>query len=282
MPVSKEERAAQAAKHLSFVKGVFAKETESSIQTATIYEDGEARAAQLPEPKAEATETAVTTAFAVSALHDASGKVTLVDAASFTRPGGAYEDGAFGPEQVLCSESNLYPILQGIKPAYHSKNHGYACGQLFTDRAAFLKDVVFNREGSMRTANVIVVPEPNRARALENHRSERECDACLANRIETLLNIAALQETETLIVGAFGCGRQGFPPAQVIEQFQSWIDTHQGAIPKIVFAVPRVHFEAFDAAFGAPKPAQEEVAAEPEEEEELFDPSDLPEGVTLR
>ena len=282
MPVSKEERAAQAAKHLSFVKGVFAKETESSIQTATIYENGEARAAQLPEPKAEATETAVTTAFAVSALHDASGKVTLVDAASFTRPGGAYEDGAFGPEQVLCSESNLYPILQGIKPAYHSKNRGYACGQLFTDRAAFLKDVVFNREGSMRTANVIVVPEPNRARALENHRSERECDACLANRIETLLNIAALQETETLIVGAFGCGRQGFPPAQVIEQFQSWIDTHQGAIPKIVFAVPRVHFEAFDAAFGAPKPAQEEVAAEPEEEEELFDPSDLPEGVTLR
>ena len=282
MPVSKEERAAQAAKHLSFVKGVFAKETESSIQTATIYEDGEARAAQLPEPKAEATETAVTTAFAVSALHDASGKVTLVDAASFTRPGGAYEDGAFGPEQVLCSESNLYPILQGIKPAYHSKNRGYACGQLFTDRAAFLKDVVFNREGSMRTANVIVVPEPNRARALENHRSERECDACLANRIETLLNIAALQETETLIVGAFGCGRQGFPPAQVIEQFQSLIDTHQGAIPKIVFAVPRVHFEAFDAAFGAPKPAQEEVAAEPEEEEELFDPSDLPEGVTLR
>lgn len=282
MPVSKEERAAQAAKHLSFVKGVFAKETESSIQTATIYEDGEARAAQLPEPKAEATETAVTTAFAVSALHDASGKVTLVDAASFTRPGGAYEDGAFGPEQVLCSESNLYPILQGIKPAYHSKNRGYACGQLFTDRAAFLKDVVFNREGSMRTANVIVVPEPNRARALENHRSERECDACLANRIETLLNIAALQETETLIVGAFGCGRQGFPPAQVIEQFQSWIKAHQGAIPKIVFAVPRVHFEAFDAAFGAPKPAQEEVAAEPEEEEELFDPSDLPEGVTLR
>lgn len=282
MPVSKEERAAQAAKHLSFVKGVFAKETESSIQTVTIYEDGEARAAQLPEPKAEATETAVTTAFAVSALHDASGKVTLVDAASFTRPGGAYEDGAFGPEQVLCSESNLYPILQGIKPAYHSKNRGYACGQLFTDRAAFLKDVVFNREGSMRTANVIVVPEPNRARALENHRSERECDACLANRIETLLNIAALQETETLIVGAFGCGRQGFPPAQVIEQFQSWIDAHQGVIAKIVFAVPRVHFEAFDAAFGAPKPAQEEVAAEPEEEEELFDPSDLPEGVTLR
>ena len=146
MPVSKEERASQAAKHLSFVKGVFSKETEESIQSTIIYEDGEASSAQLPEPNADITTTDVTTAFATSALHSASGKIALVDAASFTRPGGAYEDGAFGPEQVLCSESNLFPILQGIKPLYHSKNRGFACGQLFTDRAAYIKDVVFNRK----------------------------------------------------------------------------------------------------------------------------------------
>lgn len=190
MPISKEERASQAAKHLSFVKGVFSKETDESVQSTIIYEDGEARSAQLPEPNADSTTTNVTTAFATSALHNASGKIALVDAASFTRPGGAYEDGTFGPEQVLCSESNLYPVLQGIKPLYHSKNRGYTCGQLFTDRAAYVKNVVFNREGSIRKADVIVIPEPNRTRALENHRSERECDASLTNRITTLLNIA--------------------------------------------------------------------------------------------
>ena len=138
MPISKEERALQAAKHLSFVKGVFSKETDESVQSTIIYEDGEARSAQLPEPNADSTTTNVTTAFATSALHNASGKIALVDAASFTRPGGAYEDGSFGPEQVLCSESNLYPVLQGIKPLYHSKNRGYACGQLFTARAAYV------------------------------------------------------------------------------------------------------------------------------------------------
>lgn len=281
MPISKEERASQAAKHLAFVKGVFSKETESSIQSTIIYEDGEARNTLLPEPKADTTTTEVTTAFSTSALHDATGKIALVDAASFTRPGGAYEDGAFGPEQALCSESNLYPILQGIKPLFHSKNRGYACGQLFTDRTAYVEDVVFNREGSIRTADVIVISEPNRTRALENHRSERECDTCLANRIATLLNVAALQQVDTLIVGAFGCGRQGFPANQVIAQFESWIANHPGAIAKIVFTVPRIHFEAFNEAFGEPEPPKV-IEPEAKQEEELFDPFDLPEGVTLR
>lgn len=280
MPISKEERASQAAKHLSFVKGIFSKETERSIQSTIIYEDGEARNALLPEPKADTTTTEVTTAFSASALHEATGKIALVDAASFTRPGGAYEDGVFGPEQALCSESNLYPILQGIKPLFHSKNRGYACGQLFTDRTAYVEDVVFNREGSIRTADVIVISEPNRTRALENHRSERECDTCLANRIATLLNVAALQEVDTLIVGAFGCGRQGFPVNQVIAQFETGSQTTR-AIAKIVFAVPRIHFEAFNEAFGEPEP-QKVIEPEAKQEEELFDPFDLPEGVTLR
>ena len=74
MPVSKEERASQAAKHLSFVKGVFSKETEESIQSTIIYEDGEARSAQLPEPNADITTTDVTTAFCNLCTHSASGE----------------------------------------------------------------------------------------------------------------------------------------------------------------------------------------------------------------
>ncbi len=282
MPISKEQRQAEAAKHLSFVKGLFPSETQAAIESVRIYEDGEGRELPLPEPAAEETATSVTTQFAVAALHRAHGKVVMVDPASFTRAGGNYEEGAFGPEQVLCSESNLYPILQGIYNEYHRKNRGFARGQLFTDRAAYLTDVVFNRDGAIRNADVIVLPEPNRQRALENNRSEKECDSCLVNRIETLLRIAAANGAETLIVGAFGAGRQGFPAAQVIELFQKWIEAHPGAIPNIVFAVPRVHFDAFDEAFGAPAPEVEEAPTEEPEEDEGFDPNDLPEGVTLR
>lgn len=282
---TRDERRAEAAKHLALMKGAFAKETQATIDAAIIYEDGDALALELPEPTTEATETQVTSDFTTTALRRAQGKTAIVDPVSYTRPGGAYEDGSFGPEQILCSESNLYPVLRGMKSAYHDQNRSYMCGMLLTSRAMYLPNVVFIREGEIREANVIAVPEPNRERALENHRSERECLDCLAARIETMLNIAAVNEIETLIVNAYACGRQGFQPAQVIELFQKWIAAHPGAIKTIVFAVPRASLDAFDEAFGQPAPVVEEVAAPTEEQEDDefdFRAIDLPEGITIR
>lgn len=282
---TRDERRAEAAKHLALMKGAFAKETQTTIDAAVVYEDGDALALELPKPTAEATETQVTTDFTTTALRRAQGKTAIVDPVSYTRPGGAYEDGSFGPEQILCSESNLYPILCGMKSVYHDQNRSYMCGMLLTSRAMYLPNVVFIREGKIREANVIAVPEPNRERALENHRSERECLDCLAARIETMLNIAAANEIETLIVNAYACGRQGFQPTQVIELFQQWIAAHPGAIKTIVFAVPRASFDAFDEAFGQPAPVVEEVVAPAEEQEDDefdFRAIDLPEGITIR
>ena len=282
---TRDERRAEAAKHLALMKGAFAKETQATIDAAVVYEDGDALALELPKPTAEATETQVTSDFTTTALRRAQGKTAIVDPVSYTRPGGAYEDGSFGPEQILCSESNLYPVLSGMKSAYHDQNRSYMCGMLFTSRAMYLPNVVFIREGEIREAKVIAVPEPNRERALESHRSERECLDCLAARIETMLNIAAANEIETLIVNAYACGRQGFQPAQVIELFQQWIAAHPGVIKTIVFAVPRASFDAFDEAFGQPAPVAEEVVAPAEEQEDDefdFRAIDLPEGITIR
>lgn len=282
---TRDERRDEAAKHLALMNGAFAAETQATIDSAIIYEDGEGRALELPEPAFETTKTLVTTQFAPAAVHRAQGKTLVVDPTSFTRPGGAYEDGAFGPEQILCADSNLYPILRGLKRDYHDANRGYQCGQLFTDRALYLEDVVFVREGTVKRADVLAIPEPNRQRALENHRSERECILCLERRLDAILRIATVHEAETLIMGAFGCGRDAAEDEQVVAFVQSWTEAHPGAIGNIVFAVPRAHFAAFDAAFGAP---QEEKAAEPasvdaeDEDEEDFRTIELPEGVTLR
>ena len=112
---TRDERRAEAVKHLALMKGAFAKETQATIDAAVVYEDGDALALELPKPTAEATETQVTTDFTTTALRRAQGKTAIVDPVSYTRPGGAYEDGSFGPEQILCSESNLYPILCGMK-----------------------------------------------------------------------------------------------------------------------------------------------------------------------
>ena len=247
--------------------------------------DGAAGAA----PTATETTVKVVTSFAPEALYrDATGKTMIVDPGAFTRPGGAYEDGAFGPEQILCSESNLYPILVAHKRDFYDKNRDYRRGSLFTDRALYVPEVLFSRGGDVRRADVLVIAEPVRAFALENHRSERECDKALADRIEAIFRIAAANGTETLIVGAFGCGRNGYPVEQVIELIQNWIAEHPGAVPNVVFAVPRMHADAFREAFGAPEPERPApvVVAEGENDREGDDEDwrnvELPEGVTLR
>ena len=53
---------------------------------------------------------------------------------------------------------------------------------------------------------------------------------------------------------------------------------------RIVFAVPRTHAAAFDAAFGEPKVEEIAPVAAHEDEEDDFDLRniELPEGVTLR
>ena len=256
----KEERAAQAAKHNALMRGAFASETAATVEAARVYDEGEGRALVLPEPAHEATEAVVTRAFAPEALYRfGKGKTVLIDPASFTRPGGAYEDGSFGPEQILCSQSNLYQVLCGVKETFHDANRDYRRGQLFTDRAAYLPDVAFS-QGAVRKADVIAIAEPLRARALENHRSERECDNALAQRIEAFMNIAVANECETLIVGAFGCGRLGWSAEHVAGLFKAWIDEHPGTLGPVVFAVPRASFDAFDALFGKLEEAAPAVA----------------------
>lgn len=283
----REERKIQASKHEALMKGAFAAETEAAVAATVIYEEGKGRELAVPEPAFESTETVVTKAFIPAALYrHATGKTLVVDPTAFTRPGGAYEDGAFGPEQVICSESNLYQILCGLKETYHDKNRDYRRGMLCTDRAAYIPEVVFQHDGVMRKADVLAVPEPLRARALENHRSERECDTALASRIETILRIAVANECETLVCGAFACGNLGYESSQVIGLFKAWLEAHPGAFARVVFAVPRMHFDAFDAAFGKPAVEVAPVVKQEEEshDEDAFDISgiDLPEGVTFR
>ena len=264
---TRDERREAAAKNLALMRGAFASETKATVEAAKIYENGEGRELPVAEAEGETT-TSVTTDFAPKAVFGAQGKVVVVDPCSFTRPGGAYEDGSFGPEQILCAESSLYPAL-------------YACKELY------LPDVAFVRDGTIRRADVLAIPEPIRTRALENHRSERECEHALASRIESLLRIAAENGCETLVVGAFGCGPQGFDAEMSVGLFKAWIEAHPGAIAHITFAVPRASFDAFDAAFGEKKAPEPEVvptavADEDAEDDFDFDPTDLPEGVTLR
>lgn len=235
---TKEERAAEARKHVGLVRGVFGTDIQHSIDTAKVYEDGEGRDLPLPEPRFEATEAVVAWQPLAEAIDSASGKVCVVDPATYRNPGGNYLAGGWSPECQICAESTLFPVLEGLKKEYFEPNGQSMHGGLYSDRAVYLQDIAFTTEGVMRKRDVLAIAPPHRRFALENHRSEAECDQDLRNRITALMNIAAAHEPDTLVLTAFGCGGSyDNDPQAVADLFKAWLDGHPGQFERVVFAI---------------------------------------------
>lgn len=57
----------------------------------------------------------------------------------------------------------------------------------------------------------------------------------LKDRIEFLLNIVSEFNTDTLILGAWGCGVFGQNPAEVAKLFKETLNTHK--FKKVIFAI---------------------------------------------
>jgi len=268
---TKEERQVEARKHNGLVRGVFAHETEVAVESAVIYEDGDGRELELPEPRFEKTQVGVAWDTLANVIEAATGKVCVLDPVSFTRPGGNYLGGGWSPEEQLCAESNLFPVLEGLKKRYFDANRQSGRGGLNTDRALYLKDIVFTTAGVTRKRDVLAIAPVNRRMALQNHRPEAECNQDLANRIEALMRIAAVNEADTLVLCAFGCGFFENDPTQVANLFKQWLDAHSGLFERVVFAIAGgPSLDAFRAVFPAEDTRRTTIVeeAQPQRDEE--------------
>ena len=280
---TKEERQAEAAKHNGLVRGVFASDIEAAVESAKIYEDGDGRELELGEPRFEETQAVVVWEPLARAIERAAGKVCVLDPANFTRPGGNYLGGGWSPEEQICAESNLFPVLEGLKATYHDANRQATRGGLNSDRAVYLTDIVFTTEGVTKKRDVLVMAPVNRRFALENHRSEAECDMDLANRVEAIMRIAAANEVDTLVLHAFGCGFFENDPKVVAELFKSWVDANPGQIERVVFAIAGgpsldVFREVFPFEETRRQVVVEEVADDDEDDDESTDVEQTSDG----
>ena len=270
---NKDERKAEAQKHLGLVKGLFASDTARTIENAKLYEDGDGRELPLPEPRFEQTDVVVEWGQLANAIASAKGKVCVVDPASYRNPGGNYLGGGWSPEEQICAESNLFPVLEGLRKDYYDANRQSTHGGLNSDRALYLADLMFTTAGTMRKRDVLVCAPPNRNFALENQRSEAECDVDLKNRIEAVMRIAAENQPDTLILGAFGCGFFGNDPEQVAGLFKSWLQEHPGQFQSVVFSIAGgPNLDVFRAAFPKDEaPVEEKPAASDDEFDDDLD-----------
>lgn len=236
---NKEQRREMAKKHVALMSRVFGNETAHTVETATEYKDGDMFDFPAVDARTNETDVSCLAQDCVSAAiaakrENPDAKVCIHDFASFMHQGGGYMNGAQAQEEQLCAESNLYNVLDA-KSDYYCENKNWQRGGLYTSRALYLDDVCFLQEGTPVMCDVLVIAAPNRRVALDNGRTEQECANDLQRRVNTLLNIAAAQNVDVLITGAFGCGAFGNDWDEVAKAYRAWLDEHDGVIPKIVF-----------------------------------------------
>lgn len=241
----RDERAAEAAKHIAQVDATLAKEVERSLAELRTYEG-------MPKPQVEGCvpEVSVIDQDSVAAIIEHGRGVAnycdlaVLDFASFTNPGGGYDRGAWAQEEALCAESTLFNVLREQKAWYSQNRTRNINCELYRNRALVVPKVRFDRERYHGYADVIVAAAPNARRARENYRIDDETLVkFMRDRIRFVLAIADDLGHEKLVLGAFGCGVFGWDASQVAQLFLEELASGKHAAKQVFFAVPRTRFD---------------------------------------
>lgn len=260
---NKEERGKLAKERVAKLEKTYEKEIAQSVENTKLYTKGFNNTAKVKELRNKnSTSFELLDKDTVSALVEAnkkSEKITILNFASYKHPGGGYLNGSTAQEECLCAESNLYNILskfnntidenitnikeyENNKSYYYgyntSKYHKYK-GNLYTNRGLYTSDVIFTP--ALRKpikADVITVAAPNYS-ASRKYVTAQENSKELENRIKFIFSILAENNTDTIILGAFGCGVFGQEPVEVAEIMLKLLTTEfKGVFNRVIFAVP--------------------------------------------
>lgn len=178
----------------------------------------------------------------------------VLNFANPTVAGGMFLDGSSGQEESLCHHSYLYNILNGCKD-WFDENRNLCNDYLYTDRALYTPDVRFDDgkgEGNIKFADVLTCPAPNAMKRKWTKGADdgKTLEQALRHRIDFILQIAAHEQPDALVLGAFGCGHFDNDPRLVATIFEKLLHKkYNNVFKKVVFAIPRSdkndHYEIF-------------------------------------
>lgn len=163
-------------------------------------------------------------------------KVAALNFASYKEPGGKFLEGSTAQEESLCHTSFLYNVLREHQD-YYDENRKTLNKGLYTNAAIYSPDVGFTKDGGFNwaSADIITCAAPNWGAALRNGVNSEENHAALVSRCKFVLDIAAANKVEILILGAFGCGVFKQNPVEVCNIF---LEQCGKAFDTVVFAIP--------------------------------------------
>ena len=186
-------------------------------------------------------------------------KVCVLNFASSTSPGGGVERGASAQEECLCRISTLYRCLKQWRmwegfyaPHCRAKNPLHNDDCIYTPGVVVFKtdtdDPETMPEADWYTVDVITCAAPNLRSRPSNIMNPGEGDtpasvdnerlaAIHEKRLERILNVAAHQGAEAVILGAFGCGAFMNDPEVVAPAMNRVVQRYRNAFKHIEFAV---------------------------------------------
>lgn len=212
---------------------------------------------------------------AVQMMND-HGHVAVHNFASATNPGGGVTRGSRAQEECLCRCSTLYPVLntEALRRGYydyHRRQHNV----LYTDACIYMPGIrVIKTDTDLpqrlpqhlwETVDVLTCAAPNLRPVPYNRMNPGQGDAVQISdaellqlhkkRASHLLTIAAANDVNALVLGAFGCGAFENDPRIVAKAYAAVLEEYRHYFDEIRFAVycsprDRSNYEAFAEVLG--------------------------------
>ena len=181
-------------------------------------------------------------------------RVTVLNFASATRPGGGVATGSSAQEECICRCTTLYPCLntaEAIAKFYEPYREGV--GPLHNDDIIYTRDVAIIKNDDYFTldtpvnVNIITCAAPNlREKNVSKYNQEREpapdispeeLKALHVSRARQILSVAAVQWADVLVLGAFGCGAFRNDPEVVASAYKEVLPEFRKYFREIQFAI---------------------------------------------
>lgn len=234
---NKESRAEIAKEHTRKMNALYREEIKSTVERTIPYQTTVVPNKKREIPMIISIED--TDTVSAGALYTDEGKVALLNFASYKNPGGMFIEGSRAQEECLCHASYLYNVLSSF-PLYYAWNRQNLNKALYLNRALYTPDIrFFEKDGTCFLCDVITCAAPNKSTAQKYQNvSDKENHEAMHSRIKFILDIAASNNVDILVLGAWGCGVFGQDPKEVASIFKELLDATHHCFKRVVFAIP--------------------------------------------
>lgn len=252
--IDKENRAKKAAAWTDTMETQHKDLIDHSAENTVIYADNNGRNRYFAQSGTRIPSIKLVDKDSVSAIVDEHhGKTAVLNFASYKNAGGMFLKGSRAQEECLCHESFLYNVLRRFEQTYYTVNNTMKNRAMYTNKALYSPDIVFYHDNQETSCDVITCAAPNFSAGAKYANVTPDFNSrCLRSRIQFVLDVAACNGVDTLILGAFGCGVFGQDPKEVASIIHELLPGYP--FETVVFAIPdknHANHRAFAEVFSA-------------------------------